>query len=80
MDEAGYQRYLRESKKKELNRYSVPLQNPDGAANRLEQLMQKKWAWLILPHNYAAFVEDVVSAGGSTAGLYSNCPEYEAFR
>jgi hypothetical protein len=80
MDEDGYQRYLRENQKKEVDRYAVPLLNPEAAQDRLEQLMQKKWAWLVLPHNCAAFVEDVVSAGGSTAGLYSNCPRYEAFR
>jgi hypothetical protein len=80
IDEHGYRRYLRENKKKELDRYAVPLLNPETAQDRLEQLAQKKWAWLVLPHNCAAFVEDVASAGGSTAGLYSNCPRYEAFR
>jgi hypothetical protein len=80
MDPAGYARYLREAKKKELRRYSVPLSKPDDALAKLVDLMQKKWAWLILPHNCAAFVEEVVAAGGSTAGLYSNCPSHEAFK
>lgn len=79
MDKAGYLRYLKEAKKTELNRYAVSLPNPDGAVNRLVELMQKPWAWVILPHNCAAFVEDVVKAGGSSAGLYSNCPRLESF-
>ena len=80
MSSDGYKRYLKENKKTEITRYSVHLPNPDGAKNRLGELMLKKWCWLILPHNCAAFVEDVVHAGGSSAGLYSNCPRLEAFK
>ena len=80
MDNAGYARYLRTNGKTEITRYELSLPNPDGAINRLTSLMLKKWVWAILPHNCAAFVEDIVQAGGSTAGLYSNCPRAERFK
>jgi hypothetical protein len=79
-NQALYQRYLRENGKREVTRYVVYLPNPDGAAQRLEEVMGKPWQWLVLPHNCAAFVEEIVQAGGSTAGLYSNCPRLERFR
>jgi hypothetical protein len=80
MSQDGYERYLKENKKSEVTRYAVDLPNPDGAVNRLVELMLKPWMWAVLPHNCAAFVEDVVSAGGSSAGLYSNCPRLEDFK
>ena len=80
MSTKGYARYLKENKKRELTRYQVPLPDPDGAVNRLIELMQKQWQWMVLPHNCAAFVEDICTAGGSSAGLYSNCPRLEDFR
>jgi hypothetical protein len=79
MSTSGYARYLFETKKKEITRYAVKLPKPDAAVNKLVALMQKRWTWLVLPHNCAAFVEDVVRAGGSSAGLYSNCPKWEKF-
>ena len=80
MDNAGYARYLRTNRKEEITRYELSLPNPDGAINRLTSLMLKKWVWAILPHNCAAFVEDIVQAGGSSAGLYFNCPRAERFK
>ena len=80
MSGKGYNRYLRENRKSEITRYAISLPDPDGAVNHLVELMQKQWRWLVLPHNCAAFVEDVVRAGGSTAGLYTNCPRLEKFR
>ena len=47
---------------------------------KLEQLAAAKWFWGVLPHNCASFVEEVVRAGGSSAGLYFNCPARERFR
>ena len=80
MNEDGYQRYLKENGKKELRRWTVTITKPDEANAKLDQLMSEKWFWGLLPHNCAAFVEDVVQAGGSSAGLYFNCPTAEAFR
>ena len=80
MDLDGYNRYLKAHKKNEITRYLVSLPNPDGARRRLEEVMLKQWAWLVLPHNCAAFVEDIVRAGGASAGLYSNCPKFEKFK
>lgn len=80
MTEAGYRRYLRENHKRELRRYRVIVKDQDAAMLRLEQLLSQRWFWGVLPHNCAAFVEEVVHAGGSNAGLYFNCPALEGFR
>ena len=79
-DQTSYERYLKENHKRELRRFKVELKDPFGAAQKLESLIGKKWFWGVLPHNCASFVEEVVQAGGSSAGLYSNCPSREAFR
>jgi hypothetical protein len=73
--QTGYQRYLRENGKRELRRRRVQLTNPDGAQNKLDELMSKKWTWLVLPNNCVAFVEEVFAAGGSKFSSYSNCPK-----
>lgn len=75
----GYGRYLRENGKKEPRRFKVTISNPIAAMLKLEQLTSEKWTWGVLPHNCASFVEDVVKAGGSASGLYSNCPALENF-
>ena len=80
MDEAGYRRYLKETGKHEIKRFRVLITKPDDAMRRLEVLLSVKWLWGVLPHNCARFVEDIVGAGGSTAGLYSNCPTLEQFQ
>jgi hypothetical protein len=79
MDNAGYERYIKENGKSELSRYMVRVPKPGDAEARLKVLVGEKWFWAVLPHNCAAFVEDVVQAGGSSAGLYSNCPSREKF-
>jgi len=80
MVEAGYRRYLREEGKQEIRRHPVTVDNSSSAEHRLYDLMGKDWLWGILPHNCAAFVEEVIQAGGSRAGSYSNCPSAEVFR
>jgi hypothetical protein len=80
MDHDGYLRYLRETGKRELNRFSVSVTRQNEAQLKLDQLLSEKWTWGVLPHNCASFVEEVVQAGGSTAGLYSNCPALESFQ
>jgi hypothetical protein len=79
MNQAGYKRYLSENNKKELRRFGVVISNPEGAMRKIEELLSANWTWGILPHNCASFVEEVVQAGGSSAGLYSNCPALESF-
>lgn len=74
-----YQRYLRENGKRELRRQTVAISNPDGAQAKLEQLTARNWTWMLLPNNCATFVEEVIQAGGSKMGLYSNCPARESF-
>jgi hypothetical protein len=80
MRTSDYGRYLLDNTKREITRYAVSISNPQGAFNKLILLMGKKWVWGVLPNNCAAFVEDIVSAGGSSAGLYSNCPTLEKFK
>jgi hypothetical protein len=79
MTEAGYHRYLQENGKRELGRFPVVITDPTAAMLKLEQLMSAKWFWGVLPHNCASFVEEIVQAGGSTFGLYSNCPTFLYF-
>ncbi len=79
MDRPGYDRYLEENKKRELNRFRVNITNPQAAMMKLEELLSKKWLWGVLPHNCASFVEEIVRAGGSSAGLFFNCPALERF-
>ncbi|HEY5744829.1 MAG TPA: hypothetical protein VIU12_02025 [Chryseolinea sp.] len=80
MSQKGYDRYLRENGKKELRRFKVTISNSVAAMLKVEELLAAKWTWGVLPHNCASFVEEVVQAGGSTAGLYSNCPALERFQ
>lgn len=80
MNGQGFQRYLKEEKKAELRRTRVPLKDPAAAHRRLEELLAKRWTWFVLPNNCARFVEVVLQAGGSDAGLYMNCPTAETFK
>lgn len=79
MSSTGYARYLSENGKTEITRYGVQIRNPGGAASKLQELLGKTWQWGVLPNNCAAFVEDVARGGGSSAGLWSNCPKLESF-
>jgi len=79
MHEDGYMRYLRENGKREIRRWIVKLPNPAGAHRKLEELLAKQWRWLVLPNNCVSFVEEVVQAGGSKAGMFFNCPTAEPF-
>ncbi len=74
MNEAGFQRYLRETGKTELRRRYFELPNPQGANLYLENLLANTWTWLVLPNNCVAFVEEVIHAGGGEWSSYSNCP------
>lgn len=57
MAEAGYKRYLKEGGKVEIRRWTVPIRNPLGAHRKLEELLSKRWQWLLLPNNCVSFVE-----------------------
>lgn len=78
--ESGYQRYLRENHKREIRRWPVKLPNPHGAHRKMQELLARQWLWLGLPQNCVSFVEEIVRAGGSKAGMYLNCPAGEPFR
>ncbi len=79
MDQAGYEQYLRANGKKELKRFTVRITDTSAAMLRLEKLVAAKWTRGVLPHDCASFVEEIVKAGGNSAGLYSNCPALEKF-
>jgi len=74
MNEAGFQRYLKENGKTEIRRRYLSLPNPDGASLYLENLLSNTWQWLVLPNNCVSFVEEVIHAGGGDWSSYSNCP------
>lgn len=76
----GFFVYLRSNSKKVIRRSPIKIPNPAGSHAKLEELLANQWWWFLLPNNCASFIEDVVKAGGSTAGLYSNCPTLESFR
>lgn len=80
MSESGFQKYLYTNKKRVLRRTLVPLKYPEKAFAKAEHLLSQSWTWWMIPHNCAAFVEEILQAGGTTAGLYTNCPELEVFR
>jgi hypothetical protein len=80
MREAGYRRYVTEHGKQEVRRTFLHIPNPEASYQKLEELLAKQWTWFVLPNNCASFVEDVVRAGGSNAGLYFNCPSQEQFK
>jgi hypothetical protein len=80
MDEVGFMRYLTTHRKRELRRAFLPVVYPDRALAKMEDLLSRPWSWWVLPHNCVTFVEEVLQAGGSTAGLYTNCPRLESFR
>lgn len=79
MNESGYRRYLKENDKTEIRRWIVPIPNPLGAHQKLEELLQKQWLWLAVRDNCISFVEEVVQAGGSKAAMIFNCPRAEPF-
>jgi hypothetical protein len=79
MREEGYMRYLKENKRHEYRRWIIQIPNPAGAHAKLEELLTQQWRWLGLKHNCVSFVEEVVEAGGSNAGMYFNCPAAEPF-
>jgi len=80
MTGSGFNRYVKENGKRVLRRQHVPIKDPKASHRKLEELLAGKWRWLALPNNCANFVEEVVRAGGSKAGLYSNCPAAEGFK
>lgn len=79
MHESGYMRYLKENNKHEIRRWFIKLPDPEGAHAKLHEMINKRWLWGILPNNCATFVEEVLQAGGSHAGVYLNCPTMEPF-
>jgi hypothetical protein len=62
--EAGYQRYLSETKKKELKRYRVHIPEPEKSQLKLEQALSEPWLWGVVVHNCETLVEDIIVAGG----------------
>ncbi len=74
MSEEGFQRYLKETGKQQLNTMFLNLPKPIGAQNYLCGLMAKKWIWGVIPNNCVAFVEEIVLAGGAEWSSRTNCP------
>jgi hypothetical protein len=64
MDEARYQRYLRESNKHEIRRFKVAIPDPAASQRKLEELLSQRWLWGVVVHNCEGLVEDIVVSGG----------------
>jgi hypothetical protein len=64
MNEAGYRRYLKETGKHEIRRFSVRIAKPDAAQLKLEELLSKPWTWWGVVHNCESFAEEIIVAGG----------------
>jgi hypothetical protein len=80
MGAQGFRRFLRENDKREVVRIGVPLPDPARAMRKLEELLEQKWTWFVLPHNCVHFVEEVLQAGGGKERLWSNCPALQGLR
>lgn len=76
----GFLRYLNVNGKRQRRSDRVRVSDPARAQAKLEELTARKWFWGAVAHNCATFVEEIIQAGGSTAGVYSNCPAQEAFK
>lgn len=64
MDQAGYQRYLKETGKSEIRRISVFIPHPEASQLRLERLLNERWSWGAVVHNCESLVEEIIMAGG----------------
>jgi hypothetical protein len=74
MNQAGYERYLRETGKSELRRIPVFIIRPEDSQLKLEQLLNESWTWGAVVHNCETMVEDIIMAGGGPKihrGLFS---------
>lgn len=74
MNEAGYQRYLKETGKTELKRIPVFITRPEASQLKLEQLLNENWKWGAVVHNCESLVEEIIMAGGGPKihrGLFS---------
>ena len=74
MNEAGYQRYLKETGKSELKRIAVFVPRPEAAQLKLEQVLNESWTWGAVIHNCETLVETIILAGGGPMihrGLFS---------
>lgn len=64
MEEAQFQRYLRENSKIIVTVLPINIPNPEKAQLKLEELLSRKWAWGGVVHNCESLVEEIVIAGG----------------
>jgi hypothetical protein len=74
MNQNGFERYLKETKKAVIKRRKVKLPKPNDALLYIEQELSEKWTWGVLPHNCVTFVEGIIKAGGGDWSSWTNCP------
>lgn len=72
--DSGYRFFLKDSRKMELMRRKVIVPNPEKAKERLTELMNKRWLWLMGSHNCASFASEVLHAGGNSSSMPRHCP------
>jgi hypothetical protein len=64
MNQAGFDRYLKETGKRFRFQYPIAIPHPERAQLKLEQLLSKPWWWGGAVHNCEGLVEEIVMAGG----------------
>lgn len=78
--DANFTRYLHENGKHEIRRLDATIKNPSGSYTRLTRFMVEMWFWKVLPNNCAAFVKEIIQAGGGDLSVLLNCPDQEFVR
>jgi len=74
---ADYNRFLLSNGKHELIRKYVEIPYPEKAQARLFELLNRRWATLVVSHNCASFVAEILAAGGNTWTVPQHCPVLE---
>ncbi|MBR1157506.1 hypothetical protein [Bradyrhizobium sp. JYMT SZCCT0428] len=64
MNEAQFQRYLRENNKTIVTVMRVNIPHPNKSQMKLEQVLSEKWTWGAVVNNCESMVEEIVMAGG----------------
>jgi hypothetical protein len=64
MNEAQFQRYLREQNKTIVSVLPVHIPNPSKSQLKLEEILSQQWTWGAVVHNCESLVEEILAAGG----------------
>lgn len=74
MNEAQFQRYLKENNKTIVTVRRVNIPQPEKSQLKLEEILSRRWFWGGVIHNCESLVEEIIMAGGGPQlhrGLFS---------